>query len=62
MPRRCQVCHALLSSYNSTNLCCPCTRKKQDIVEQKLLNPQAYRNEYVYGLLERPPRTSSNSL
>ncbi len=57
MTRRCQLCNALLSSYNPSKLCCPCSRKKQDNIEQKLLNPQIYRNDYIYGILEHTKRS-----
>jgi hypothetical protein len=56
MLRKCQVCGALLSSYNSSALCCPCLKKRKDLIEDKLQNSSGYRIDYIYDVLERKGR------
>jgi hypothetical protein len=52
MVRKCQGCGALLSSYNFSQLCCPCSKKRKEIIEQKLQCSQGYRIDYLYEILE----------
>jgi hypothetical protein len=56
MIRKCQVCGALLSSYNTNKLCCPCMKKRNDLLEQKLVCSPGYRMDYLYEVLERKGR------
>jgi hypothetical protein len=60
MVRKCQVCGANLSLYNSGQMCSPCVKKKKEIIEEKFLYSEGNRIDHIYDLLQQKGQRGLN--
>jgi hypothetical protein len=51
MSQKCSQCGAILSSYNTGEVCFPCQKKRKDVIVEKLTSSRYERPEYLDRLL-----------
>jgi hypothetical protein len=51
MSQKCSQCGAILSSYNATQVCYPCQKKRKDTIVEKIITSKGERLEYLDYLL-----------
>jgi hypothetical protein len=51
MLQKCSQCGAILSSYNSSQVCYPCQKKRKDTIVERIISSKGERLEYLDFLL-----------